>query len=29
MKKYLFLAAMMLMGAVSLNATSPKKKAKG
>ena len=28
MKKYLFLAAMMLVGAISLNAASPKKKAK-
>ena len=27
MKKYLFLAAMMLMGAANLSAASPKKKA--
>ena len=28
MKKYLFMAALMLMGAVNLNAASPKKKVK-
>ena len=28
MKKYLFLAVMMLIGAANLNAASPKKKAK-